>query len=184
MNTLEPEDQVIGLLEELKKNKEQATAELLESLYDVVVSKGANQSRADTKPEDRMRSTMEIAAEAIGLKWKHGTPSDHPYGAELDGVLLRDREQVAVVELEAIDAKHARGALLDLLTYNRGRKLLVFGRSKRATGSDNPASLAKKLRENVLPVVGKVLAGKPEVGIFTELELRCDPNRLKKFLQV
>jgi hypothetical protein len=190
MSALEPEDIVIrlfeivpGLLEISKINRQQVTAGMLEALYDSVVSMTPNQSESNTKPEDRMRITMEKTAQAIGLEWKHASPVDHPYGAELDGVLLRDGEQVAVVELEAIDAKHARAALLDLLTYPTGRKLLVIGRSKRATGSDNPASLCNNLRRNVLPAVGQALATNPDVGIFTELELRFNPDVLRQFLQ-
>jgi hypothetical protein len=190
MSALEPEDIVVRLLEILpgflgisKINRQQVTAVMLETLYDSVVSMAANQPESNTKPQDRMRITMEKTAQAIGLEWQHGSPSDHPYGAELDGVLLRDGEQVAVVELEAIDAKHARAALLDLLTYPKGRKLLVIGRSKRATGSDNPASLCNNLRRSVLPAVAQVLASKPDIGIFTELELRFNPDVLRQFLQ-
>jgi hypothetical protein len=189
MNTLEPEDIVIGLLEmaldvyEISEINKERTAEVLEALYDYVVSMAASQSGLDTKPEDRMRTTMEKAAEAVGLRWRHGAPSDHPYGAEPDGALLRDEEQIAVVELEAIDAKHARAALLDLVTYPRGRKLLVVGRSKRATGSDNPARLCNNLRRNVLPAVGQALVSKPDIGIFPELGLRFNPDVLKQFLQ-
>lgn len=180
MSALGPEDVVIKLLEIVGIEKEHLNADQLEALQDLAVSQGWV---SDTEPQDRMRTTMNAAAEAIGVQWKHDPPADHPYGAKLDGMLLRGGEQIAVVELEAIDAKHARAALLDLLTYPCRRKLLVLGRSKRATGCDSPARLREDFDKNVLPAVGRVLANEPDVGIFTELQLRSNPDILKRFLK-
>jgi len=180
MSALEPEDVVIRLLEIVGIEKQHLKAEQLEALHDFVASQGWI---SDTEPQDRMRTTMNRVAELSGVQWKHDPPADHPYGAKLDGVLLRGGKQIAVVELEAIDAKHARAALLDLLTYPRGRKLLILGRSKRATGCDSPARLREDIEKKVLPALGRVFASKPCVGIFTELQLRSNPDILKGFLE-
>jgi hypothetical protein len=59
--------------------------------------------------EPRMKATMSAVAEAVGLQWDDRTPADHPFGAELDGALLRSGERVAVVELETKNRKQIDG---------------------------------------------------------------------------
>jgi len=94
-------------------------------------------------PEQRMRRTMRRVAEGIGLRWDDDHPSNHPYRAELDGQLYRERTLVAVVELETKNPKQIRGALIDLIAYPEAKKILVIGESRVIRD-------AKKMKSEVL----------------------------------
>ncbi len=131
--------------------------------------------------EPRMCAAMRDVAKAIGLEWDDESPSDHPYGAQLDGSLLRKGKRVAVVELETEERKPISGALLDLLTHPESTKILVIGRSKVVK---SPSDLKKKIALDVLPVLQSLLKLPAKIGVFTELQLMLTPEVLRQFLEV
>jgi hypothetical protein len=131
------------------------------------------------KPESRMRKTMEAIAAGAGLRWTPDSPPSHPYDAQLDGQLFKGRERIAVVELEARVAKQVRGALVDLITYPTGKKLLVIGASEAVK---DPTEVKRHIKEQVLPVLSRKYALEAEVAVFTERELKDEPRILAEFL--
>ncbi len=133
------------------------------------------------KAENRMAATMATVAKGLGLRWTKKPPSGHPYGAQLDGQILRDGSLLAVVELEREVGKQIRSALLDLMTHPAARKILVIGSSRKF---GDPAKLRKDILERVLPAIQSKLVTASNIGVFTERELREDPGALGRFLGV
>jgi hypothetical protein len=133
------------------------------------------------KPEVRMRKTMEAVASSARLRWTPASPPGHPYDAQLDGQLFHGRERIAVVELEARIPKQVRGALLDLMTYPRGKKLLIIGVSDAVI---DPEEVKKQIKEQVIPVLSRKFNLSEDIGVFTERELKQAPQILGQFLAV
>jgi hypothetical protein len=131
------------------------------------------------KPELRMRKTMEAVAANAKLRWTPNSPPNHPYEAVLDGQLFNGRERIAVVELEARVPKQVRGALLDLMTYPAGKKLLVIGVSEAVI---DPEEVKRQIKERVLPVLSQKFNLNEDIGVFTERELNVAPEGLVQFL--
>jgi len=140
-----------------------------------------DQTSERVQHEPRMRSTMRLVAKVTGLHWDDSSPSDHPFRARLDGALMRNGRRVAVVELEAKNRKQIDGAMLDLLTHPECKKVLVIGRSKAVP---YPQQLKVEMVEKVLPVLKSLLRTEPQIGVFTEAELKLDPTALSKFLGI
>ncbi len=121
------------------------------------------------KPEKRMRKTMGTVAASVKLRWTPDSPCSHPYNARLDGQLFDGRDRVAVVELEARNQKQIRGALLDLMSYPAGKKLLVIGVSEVVI---DPDEVKKHIKEQVIPALSRKFGFNEEIGVFTERELK------------
>jgi len=137
----------------------------------------------EQKPEPRMKETMNQACQAIKASW-HEPRTAHPF-ANLDGAISCSGKQLAVVELEAKIPKQVRGALLDLLGYpGEERRILVIGIGG-AEDAENPMKTKRGIQQKVLPTLERLLGVRlPDVGIFTEAELRREPNRLARFLDL
>jgi hypothetical protein len=173
LKAIVPED-VIAILRNtpsLTLDARAGVLELLENEWDT--------STEREEHEPRMTATMSAVAKAVGLQWDDRRPSDHPFGAELDGALLRNGKRVAVVELETKNRKQIDGALLDLLTHPEPRKVLVIGRSK---AEPYPKQSKLKIVEKVLPAIQSLLKVPMEVGVFTESELKLNPSLLVQFI--
>jgi hypothetical protein len=133
-------------------------------------------SKDTEEPQKRMRGTMAEAAKAIGLRWSEDHPADHPYGAELDGQIFNGKTRIAVVELEAKNAKQVRGALLDLVLHPERKKILLLGRSVVC----DPSEVETNIRQ-VLSLLSPLMDGS-RVAIFTEDDLKNNPAKLADFL--
>jgi hypothetical protein len=130
------------------------------------------------EPEKRMRKTVSNVCEILHLRWSSEFPIDHPYQARLDGQIFTGNKRLAVVELEAKKDKQIRGALLDLLTHPEPNKVLVLGRSAVC----DPPRAAANVRKVLKLLSG--LIGQPAVEVFTEDELRRNPDLLGQFLEL
>jgi hypothetical protein len=123
-----------------------------------------------------MRKTMDRVCKVLGLEWSNEKPTGHPYAANLDGQIFQHGTRLGVVELEAKNDKQIRGALLDLLTYPGGSKVLVIGSGAQC----DPPKAARRISE-VLPSLTPLVA-QSKLGVFTEYELEQDPRVLGQFL--
>ena len=97
---------------------------------------------------------MERVCKVVGLEWSNEKPTGHLYAANLDGQILHHGTRMAVVELEAKNDKQIRGALLDLLTYPEGSKVLVIGSGVQC----NPPKAVPRIRrvlQLLVPLVGQ-----------------------------
>lgn len=166
---------ILGLLEQIshKKLDWDTLPEEIKSIFESYLEE------ISQKPETRMRKTMDAVATRAKLRWTPDSPPNHPYGALLDGQLFNGRECVAVVELEARNPKQIRGALLDLMSYPAGKKLLVIGFSEVVIDADE---VKKHIKEKVIPVLSHKLALNEDIGVFTERELKKAPDSLVRFL--
>lgn len=133
------------------------------------------------KPQLRMRKVMSEAARVNGLRWSAGVPSGHPYHARLDGALFQNGKPIAVVELAANDRKQAVSALVDLLVHPTPKRILVIGRT-RSKKTHSAMKVKKEIVEDVLPALRQLMARPPDVGVFTEAELRLTPKLLGEYL--
>jgi hypothetical protein len=125
-----------------------------------------------------MVKTMVRVAEILGLEWRDDAPAGHPYGAQLDGQLWMSGKRIAVVELEARTPKQIRGALLDLIAHPEKGKILVIGNSKAGR-----ASVAKKaITDRVIPALRNLITLTANLAVFTEDDLRENPQVLKDYL--
>jgi hypothetical protein len=152
------------------------TPDELDGLYEYLDWEQA--SELPERHESRMRTSMGKAASALGLRWDKESPTDHPFGAKLDGALWLDRKRIAVVELEAKNRKQIDGSLLDLLTHPENKKVLVIGRSKMGP----PKLLTDKILGEVLPTIQALLKTPADIGIFSETQLNFRPELLRRFL--